>query len=312
MHAPPPLEIGDTIHIVAPSGPFDRTLFWRGLGVLASRYRLRFDPDICARRGFLAGSDSRRRHELTRALSDPSTRAVLAARGGYGLTRVLPGIAASSLLDAPKWLVGFSDFTALHLECSRLGLMSLHAANVTGLGRGDSRARQSYLEALTVPLRSRTLTGVAASNGLARGPLVGGNLTLIHTVAASGRLRLPTGCILALEEVAETSYHLDRMLEALVSAGHFDRVAGFAIGELTDCSGGRFAVPAADVVRQQLRRLRVPIVEALPFGHGRVNSPLTFGAIALLDGRNGTLTIADRPGIQTEYPGHTPSPRLRY
>lgn len=288
MIVPPTVKRGDTVRVVAPSGPFDQSLFWRGISVLHERYRVRFRDDIRARQGFLAGPDARRLAELREALADPDASAIVSARGGYGLTRLLPALSPSELRARPKWFVGFSDATALHLAYSKAGVMSLHAPNVTGLGRADAQTHSEFFEYLESPLNRRTLSGAGAAPGRACGQLVGGNLSLLQVASASRSLRLPAGSILAMEDVAEGSYCLDRMLEALIGSGALDVVAGFAIGELTDCSAGRFNVHPKAVLIAQLRRLRVPIVTDLPFGHGRNNCPLTLGAPAELDGETGT------------------------
>lgn len=282
---------GSHLRLIAPSGPFDRTLFLRGLGWLSERYRVTFEPGIFARNGFLAGSDERRKQELEIALRDPSVEAIVAARGGHGLLRIVDRVSWSQLLVSPKWLVGFSDITALHCEAWRLGIASLHAAMVGGLGRGDAVARSQWIQALEQPKRPRVLVGNGVVRGQATGPLVGGNLTVLTMMAAAGRLRLPEGCILALEDISESSYSVDRMLVALRLGGHLDPVAGFAVGEFLNCGEGLFKVPIRQVLLEQLGSDK-PLVFDLPFGHGRAVCPLTLGTNAQLDGKVGELTVA--------------------
>jgi muramoyltetrapeptide carboxypeptidase len=288
MIVPAPLRQGSRIHVIAPSGPFDRSLVLRGLGWLSERYRPTFRSDLFARSGFLAGSDERRLEELSAALRDPTISAVVTARGGHGLMRIFQAAPFAALLDQPKWLVGFSDPTVMHLEATRVGIASLHAANLSALGRSDGLARLEWLSALEHPSRARSYCGDVWSGGCSRGPLVGGNLTLITMMAAAGRLLLPDGCILAIEDVAETSYRIDRMLSALKTAGHLDRVAGFALGHFNDCSSGPARVTVETVLRDHLPRLG-PTLANLEFGHALPNRPLTMGATALLDANRGLL-----------------------
>jgi len=277
---PPPVRPGDPLRIIAPSGPFDRTLFFRAIGWLGCRYRLIWDRSCLQRAGYLAGDDQRRLAELDAALRDPHARAIIAVRGGYGATRITHLADFSSLQRHPKWCVGFSDVTALHLEALRVGVASLHASNLASLGRGDAVARAEWLDALETPLAPRRFISLhELVPGRAQGVLVGGNLTLLFCCAASGRLRLPDGCLLFLEEVSEAPYRIDRMLTSLLVSGHLDRVAGFCIGDLS--SDG--SPPAAlDVVRERLGRLGVPIVAGLPVGHGHVNRCLPLGVQAQL------------------------------
>jgi muramoyltetrapeptide carboxypeptidase len=257
---------------------------------LKARYRLSFEPGLFARHGFLAGSDARRLSELAAAVSDPSVDAIVTARGGHGLLRIVQAVPWGRLREHPKWIVGFSDPTALHSEAWKVGVVSLHAANVAGLGRAHEGTRAEWLRCLEAPDEVRTITGVGLVPGRVRGPVVGGNLTVLTMLATANRLQLPSGCILLLEDVTETSYRIDRMLAALRLGGHLDRVAAIAFGEFTDCGSGLFRVPV-DAVLQEFVAGSLPAVGALPVGHGARNVPVHFGAVATLDGSNGTLTF---------------------
>lgn len=279
------------MRVIAPSSPFDRTLALCGMAFLGERYRVEFDWRMFERDGFLAGSDERRREELTCALAAPHVAAVLAARGGYGLTRIASDIDFSLLRQSPKWLIGFSDVTALHVEAQAQGVASLHADHAAGLGRGDAHARERWLRALESPLAPRNLRGRPLHPGRARGPLVGGNLTVLFTCAVTGRFRLPAGAILALEDVTEASYRIDRMLSALRLGGHLHGLAGVALGGFTDCPTGPHGVSVERVLARELSRLAVPVVSHLPFGHELPNEPLLFGAEAELDGDAGWLRL---------------------
>ena len=189
---PPALRPGDLVAVVAPSGPADEVLVWRGLGWLAGRYRLRYDRGVLARAGYLAGSDARRCEELCAAFADPEVRAVLAARGGYGLSRFAHQLDWAAFAASPRWIVGFSDVTALHVEAARAGVASVHGPNVTGVGRSNARARASLLAALEEPLAPRAYDRLRVLHeGAAEGPLFGGNLTMLHACAAAGRLQAP-------------------------------------------------------------------------------------------------------------------------
>ena len=290
---PPPVQPGDCVRVIAPSGPFDRLLFFRGLGWLARRYRVLWDRSCLERQGYLAGNDQRRLEELNRALRDPLARAVVAARGGYGATRISHRADFASLARYPKWCVGFSDFTALHLEAQRHGVASLHAPHLTALGRGDAQTRDDWLRALEQPLAARSFAPlVVLAPGSAQGTLVGGNLTLLFSGAASGRLLLPDGCILFLEEVGEAPYRIDRMLTSLLVAGHLERVAGFCIGGLSQ--DGRDSASLA-VVAERLGQLGVPVLAGLPVGHGDINRCLPLGVPA-------RLSAGERPELLVNPP----------
>lgn len=294
MLVPPPLRPGDRVRVVAPSGPFDRTLLMRGVGWLAERYHVEFEPGLFSRHGYLAGTDGRRRAELERALRAPGVAAVIAARGGYGLSRIAHQVDFSALHAAPRWLVGFSDVTVLHVEAARHGVASLHAHNAAGLGRGDAAARSRWLAALEHPTRARRHRGLETwASGRATGTLCGGNLAMLAACAAAGRLFLPEGGVLALEDVTESSYRLDRMLTSLMVGGHLDRVAAVVVGDFTSCPSGPFEVPAEAALRERLAELGVPVAAGLHFGHGAWNEPLPLGLRAVLDASAGLLTFGE-------------------
>jgi muramoyltetrapeptide carboxypeptidase len=276
------------VAVVAPSSPFEHVLAWRGLGFLAERYRVRYTRGLFTRQGYLAGSDARRRDELEAALADPEVAAIVAARGGYGASRFVHGVSFAALAARPRWIVGFSDITALHVEAARAGVASIHGPNLTAVGRGDARARAALVSALEHPLALRAYEGLTVvREGVAAGPLFGGNLTMLHACAAAGRLDVPQGCVLLLEDVTERPYRIDRMLATLGVGGHLERAGGVVIGDFTQCDPGPDKVTTERVLEGALGTLGVPVVRGVPVGHGLRNDPVVLGAMARVEARNG-------------------------
>lgn len=283
MLVPPALAPGDRIEVVAPSGPFDRTHVFRGLAWLSERYRVTFSPGIRARNGYLAGDDERRLSELSQALASPEVRAIVAARGGYGASRICHRCDFSALQRHPKWLVGFSDFTVLHLEATRAGVCSVHGPDMTILGRGDAVGRERWLATLEAPHTPHVFTQLLPlAQGAAAGPLAGGNLSLVESYAAAGRLRLPTGAVLFLEEVNEAPYRIDRMLTALLLGGHLDTISAVCVGHLTGCGRPDASPSALEVFAERLKPLGIPVLAGVPAGHAHPSRPLLFGGQASL------------------------------
>ena len=281
MIVPAPLAPGSTVRIIAPASPFDLRLMWRGMGWLAERYRVRFSRRIFERCGYLAGSDDSRLAELRRALEEADVGAVFCARGGYGISRIAHRIDWNVLRRSPRWLVGFSDVTALHVEASASGVASLHASNVTGLGRGDALMRAAMVRALEHPDEARVFDDLeVVTAGDAHGQLQGGNLTLLHACAVAGRLRIADGCVLLIEDVGERPYRIDRMLTTLQVGGYLARPSAFVVGELDDCRAGADGVTTRDVIAERLGRLGVPVVTGAPVGHGLRNQPVVLGLTA--------------------------------
>ena len=284
--------------MVAPSGPVPREAFLAGAAVLGARYDLRFDDGVFAREGFLAGPDERRLGELAAALADPDARAVVMARGGYGLLRLLPFLDPAQLAARPRPLIGFSDGTALLAYAARAGVAAVHGPVVTqlgNLGEGDQRALFDILEN---PNPGVLLTGLGpVIPGRASGPLLGGNLEVFSRLIGTRYLPDLDGAILFLEDLGERPYRIDRMLTALDLAGVFDAVSAVVVGDFTGCDepeATRAQSPTAEeVLIERLGRLPIPVVVGAAVGHGSRNRALPYGALCELDAFTGVLTAME-------------------
>ncbi|MEO7110056.1 MAG: LD-carboxypeptidase [Polyangiaceae bacterium] len=275
---PSPVRPGDVIAVVAPSSPFGHDDFWRGLAWLRDRYRLLVEPSILSRDGYLAGSDDRRRAEMIRAMTLPDVRAIIAARGGYGATRIELDLPWNELVRSPRWLVGFSDITSLHVRANALGIASIHAPHVTGLGRAAPRIRAAFLRALERPAASFAWENLRVIHpGCARGVVIGGNLSMLYAMAAAGRLVVPAGAILAIEDVTERPYRVDRMLTALLSGNHLASASGIVFGSFSACEPGPDGRSISDVINERTARLGIPVFAGAPFGHEDPNEAFVLG-----------------------------------
>jgi len=284
LRFPTPLAPGALLAVVAPSSPAPREELLRGLAWLRTRYRLRLSSSILSRHGYLAGDDERRAAELAAAMVDPEVGAIVCARGGYGAMRIVDRLPWNAFVASPKWIVGFSDVTALHTLATARGIASVHAPNVTGLGRAITAAeRATLLDALERPTRAETWDGLSALvPGDVEGPVVGGNLALLQAMAAGGRLSLPPGAILVLEDVTERPYRIDRLLTSLVLGGHLSRIGALVFGDFTECEPGPDGVTVLDVLRDRTHALGVPVATGAPFGHGSPNRAFVLGRRARL------------------------------
>jgi muramoyltetrapeptide carboxypeptidase len=198
------------------------------------------------------------------------------------------------LLRAPRWIVGFSDVTALYAEACARGLASVHGPNVTGLGRADPWTRATFLRALerpSAPVRWEGLEVIVP--GEAVGILVGGNLAIVEACAAAGGWRPPAGALLLLEDVTERPYRLDRMLTSLRRGGHLSRIGGILLVDFSQCDPGPDGVLAREVLFERTRDLGVPVVAGAPCGHGARNDAVTLGASARIIG--GVVEIGGSP-----------------
>jgi muramoyltetrapeptide carboxypeptidase len=287
---PPDLRPGALVALVAPASPFDRQELFRGLAWLRTRYRVRASSHILDRDGYLAGTDARRGKELGDAMLDREVDAIICARGGYGAMRILDALPWPAFAERPKWLVGFSDVTALHLAANAHGVATLHAPNVTGLGRSITPSeRLALVDALEGRPAESWRALEVIREGRASGPLVGGNLALVTAMAAANRLVVPEGAIVVLEDITEKPYRVDRMLTSLLLGGHLARASAIVFGGFTQCEPGPDGVVVERVLRDRTATLGIPVVNGAPFGHGAPNRAFVLGAAATLDGD--TLTF---------------------
>jgi muramoyltetrapeptide carboxypeptidase len=291
MVKPPPLRPGDIVRVVAPAGPFDPASFEAGIAVLRGRYQVRHDEGIFARYRYLAGSDSHRQAALVRALTEPETRAVFSARGGYGAMRLLPSLPLATL--PPRWLVGFSDITALHAAWQRQGRVSCHGPVVTQLGRAPEEARQRLFSLLESSEPAPSLQGTPLVPGIAEGRLVGGNLSVLTRLLGTPYAPPFEGAVLLLEDVAERPYRLDRMWTHLALAGVLSQAKGIALGQLTGCDEPSGEHTALEVLGELAREAGLPCAHGFPVGHEDRNLAVPLGVRVRLDGGSGELRFLE-------------------
>ncbi len=282
------------IAVIAPSSPFDAEAFAKGVARLRTRYEVRHDPRILDRSGFLAGDDTRRLRELGAALEDDSVDAIVAARGGYGATRLLARLDPARLRARPKLLVGFSDITALHALWARAAVASVHGSMVATLGNASDALFTRWLDAVEGrgPARVGNLQSVVA--GRSEGVLAGGNLTVLTALIGTPHFPSLEGAVLFLEDVGERPYRIDRMLTTWRNAGAFRGVRAVVLGAFEKAEPGEDGVSAAEVLAERLRELGIPVAAGLPAGHLDDNLELPLGTRVTLDADSGELFFHDR------------------
>lgn len=307
---PPRLRPGDRVGLVEPSGlTADPVTFELAeAAIRAMGLEPVTAPNKLARFGYLAGDDAARAGALNGLWHDRSVRAIFAVRGGWGAARILPLLDWAAIRGNPKLVIGFSDITALHLAiAARAGVHTIHGPNAADSwsARSWEALKPLIFDAATptlanwpvaedrlVPARNQTR---AIRPGVARGRLLGGNLTVLSTLMGTPWLPDFTGAILFLEDVEEGEYRVDRMLTQLALAGVLDRVAGVVFGTCARCQGGmshgNFTL--TEVFYQQFGQLRVPVMSGLLFGHIAEQFSLPVGVMAELDAGAGTLRLLE-------------------
>ncbi|ANP50583.1 muramoyltetrapeptide carboxypeptidase [Streptomyces griseochromogenes] len=301
---PARLAPGARVAVVAPSGPVPEARLQAGLDVLRG-----WDldpvvaPHVLDRHGefdYLAGADAGRAADLQNAWCDPAVDAVLCARGGYGVQRMIDLLDWEAMRAAgPKVFVGFSDITVLHEAfATRLGLATLYGPMAAGIDLIKSERAQEHLRAtLFAPETVRTLASGATAlvPGRARGVTLGGCLCLLAAERGAPYARPSArGGLLCLEDVGEEAYRLDRYLTQLLRAGWLEGVRGVLLGSWESCDPYDRVRP---VLADRLGALGVPVVEEFGFGHCEGALTVPFGVAAELDADAGTLTL-DEPALR--------------
>ncbi|MBE7380992.1 MAG: LD-carboxypeptidase [Leptolyngbya sp. SIO1E4] len=289
---PAPLQPGDELHVIAPSGALrELTAFQAGVALWeAQGYRVKLSPGFDQQWGYLAGADAHRRQQLLAALQSPSCRGILCARGGFGGTRLLEEWQWPTV--TPKWLVGFSDITSLLWSLGKQHISGVHGPLLTTLAQEPDWSQQrlfAWVAGHPIP----PVQGTGWGGGQVTGPLLPANLTVATHLLGTRHEPPLKGAILAIEDVTEAPYRIDRMLTHWRMAGKLAGIQGIAIGRFSRCEPPdnvpSFSVE--EVLRDRLGNLGIPIVSDLPFGHDGVNAALPVGVSATLNGDAGTLTI---------------------
>ena len=291
MYSPPYLKPGDAIRVIAPAGVFGRGVFDEGLTYLEEKgFEIRLTDRIFETHRYFAGTDEARLQELNQALAEEDTKAIWVARGGYGSGRLLSGIEFPEISKA-KWLIGFSDVTAMHLYWQSKGVASIHGANITTIDGWSDDARNELWSLLEGESTAEFIGEVGVAGESVSAPVTGGNLTVINSMVGTGQLPSFGGQIVVLEDIGERTYRLDRHLFQLKAAGVFDGAVGVGIGQLTHCESGTDDYTSCDVVVESLQELGVPILTHLEIGHETNSRPILMGGMGTLDSQKGSLTL---------------------
>ncbi|TBN16602.1 S66 peptidase family protein [Hyunsoonleella pacifica] len=280
------LQKGDTVAIVAPAGILKNRegeinkakalLKSWGLHTVVGKH-------IFNQGRHFAGTDDERCEDFQNALDDKSIRAIWCARGGYGSARILDKLDWTNFNESPKWIIGYSDITAIHSELHNLGFLSLHAMMCTSLQDDVATIKETistFKNALFGKPLNYTLEGSKYNNpGTVSAPIIGGNLTILHTMLGSKTSLDTSGKILFIEEIGEYKYHIDRMLQSLKRAGYFDNCKGVIIGDMTKIK--RNTTPWGSSIEQLildvLSEYNFPIAFNMKAGHEKDNRALILG-----------------------------------
>ena len=286
MIQPPFLQPGDTIYITAPAKAIEESVVLEAKKTLETwGLIVRVAPHCLGRSAYFSGTDAERLADFQHGLDDPSIKAILCARGGYGCVRIVEELNWTSFQQNPKWIIGFSDVTVFHQKINQLGVESIHGIMPLGFIEGSEAAKETLKDSLfgtpymlEAPYVSENITGEA------RGELVGGNMAIVTSLLGTPLSYSFKNNILVLEDIGEHVYKIDRMLYSLRLAGAFNQIKGLILGGFTDMEDTDvpFGKTIKGLVLEQVRDLGIPVAFDLPIGHISDNQALVFGRTAVL------------------------------
>lgn len=300
---PQALKPGDTVAITSPAGAvWDAAQVEGFVAILKGfGFRVTLGKTLTEKYGYLAGSDELRASELNGFFGDPSVKGIFCMKGGWGCARILDQLDFMLIKRNPKVLIGFSDITTLLVAITaKTGLVTFHGpVGNSGWNVWTSQVfRQVTMSAQAAPLFLNPATEeppLSINPGIARGPLVGGNLTVLASMMGTGYIPDWKGKILFLEEVKEEPYRIDRLLTQLKLSGVLGSLNGVVFGRCAKCLAEepQKAFTFAEVIQQHLKPLGIPAFSGAMIGHIENKLTLPLGINAQIDAGKGSLQLLE-------------------
>lgn len=301
---PPYLKPGNTIGLVCPAGFMPLEKVQDCINTLQTwGYKVKTGKTIGGTSAnYFSGTDEERMVDLQEMLDDKNIHAIMCARGGYGVSRIIDKVNFKKYKKHPKWIIGFSDITVMHSHIySNYGIATLHAPMAAAFQ--ENEYQNPYVQSL-----KKALEGGAASYscpphtlnryGKAKGELVGGNLALLsHCVGTDSDLNTK-GKILFLEDIGEYLYNIDRMMNQLKRSGKLDELAGLVIGKFTDNQDTErpFGKSVYDIIQHWVKDYDYPVCFDFPVSHDKENYALKVGVRYLLQVKNEGVMLQEQDG----------------
>ncbi len=299
---PPFLKKGDEVAIISPSYAIDGDKISGAVSFLEDMgLKVRCGVNLLKRDGPFAGTDGERLNDLQLMTDDRKIKAVFCSRGGYGLSRIIEKVDFSALKKNPKWYIGFSDVTVLHMWLSQVhGIVSLHAEMPVNF-TNSSKSREtlaSLRDALTGRYYSCSWEGYSVRPALAEGEITGGNLSLLYSLMGTKAQPDTAGKILFIEDIGEYYYHIDRMLVSMKMAGLFDGLSAVLAGGFRDMLDGKtpWGRSLEKTITDIFSDYNFPLFFGFPSGHIPDNRALYIGQNAAIAVRGNQFELKYRMG----------------
>jgi muramoyltetrapeptide carboxypeptidase len=296
IQKPETLKHGDTVGIVSPASKIDEKHVKSAVGQLrALGYNVPVGDYALEQHNTFAGTDMQRASDLQTMLDDPEVKAILCSRGGYGTLRTLQHVSWNGFKKHPKWIVGFSDITALHSALHKMGYASIHGvmtAYFTNEGK-PSKSLQTLMNALTgVPNKYTFAHSKYNVTGEASGVVIGGNLSVLLSLRGTPIDIDTRGKILFIEDLAEYLYYIDRIMMNLKTGGVFEGLKGLIVGGFTGLKDNDtpFGMTYEEIILDSVQEYNFPVAFDFPAGHQPENYAIKMGCEA-------QITVTDKKTV---------------
>ena len=296
MKTPPYLSKGSKIAIVSPAGYINPDFVASAEAYLkAIGYNVEISKHCLGRFNQMASTDEERLADLQQALDNPEIDAILCSRGGYGVNHIIDKIDMSKFEKHPKWILGFSDITNLHILANRHGVRSLHCQMAKAIhNNADAECIKNIFRILEGEKVSYTFAPDELNRkGTVEGELIGGNMSIIYSLQGTDYAIDCDDKILFIEDLNEYLYHLDRMMINLKMSGKLAKLRGLVVGTFSDMkdNASPFGKTAYEIVKAHTAEYSYPIGFGLPVGHIDDNQPLIEGGPYRLDISDTTCSL---------------------
>lgn len=301
MKRPPFLKLNDKVVIVSPAGNIQPQFVNSTIDILQEwGLEVKTSENALRETGRFSGFTEQRLHDLQSAMDDPEVKLIFCSRGGYGAIHLLDRLDFTAIKKNPKWLIGFSDITALHSALQSHGIMSIHGPMTKHFSEeGPSELSVLYTKAA---ISGRDLNYTIPVDypfwnreGKATGTLIGGNLSVYTSLFGSKFNKIPRNGILLLEDIGEEPYRIDRMIYQLKIAGVFNKIKGLIIGQFTDYEeDNKMYGSLYESILLAVKEFDFPVCFGFPVGHTRINLPVIMGGNATLTVKKETVLLKQR------------------
>ena len=298
VRMPQALKSGDTIAIISPSSTPTREVVERGCAVLRGwGYVPVVGKHVFSSYHGFAGTAEERAADLLWALRDSTIKAIMCSRGGYGAVHLLEYLDLKQLARDPKWIIGFSDISALHAAWHHAGVVSIHSPMAKHLTLYDRNDEINLINYNILTQGEFPTYNVAPHpynrSGAATATILGGNLAVLMSLLATPFNIIKPGTILFIEDVAEQVYQVQRLLYHLRLAGILPQLAGLIVGQFTKHRGDD-TTAMYDMIHDMVAPYHYPVAFNFPIGHIPRNVPIIEGSTATLNVENDGTTLSMR------------------